>query len=259
MRAPRRGPHLRMRHVIAGGPPVSGGGRWWSRDGGGDDEPRCERSWGRNARRVLLGERIAHRGGVERGGGAVDLHRRARTIGVPLGALHVQRSRHDGVDRHRFVQRHERRVRRRRGAQWRRVGDEREPELAGAPERRRRAVGVGRGGHDRPSARRRGGSPFGRSGRRRNVAHGRWRRLDLGDIVSNGPVTIGGTLHQPTGETVSAPTTPSIGITAYGSFTVPPACDCDPSLLVNVAAYVESYRATNDDSAVGLIPKRSRT
>jgi hypothetical protein len=36
---------------------------------------------------------------------------------------------------------------------------------------------------------------------------------------------------------------------------VGPACDCDPALLLNVAAYVESYRASNDDVSLGVDPR----
>jgi hypothetical protein len=76
----------------------------------------------------------------------------------------------------------------------------------------------------------------------------------LGDIQASGTLSIAGTLYQPAGDTANAGSTPSIGGTSSASFTVPPACDCDPSLLVNVAAYVESYRTTNDDSALGIDP-----
>jgi hypothetical protein len=76
----------------------------------------------------------------------------------------------------------------------------------------------------------------------------------LGDIAATGDLHIGGTLHQPAGAAASAGGTKSIGATATGSFTVPPACDCDPALLIDVASYVEAYRANNDDAAVGIDP-----
>jgi hypothetical protein len=76
----------------------------------------------------------------------------------------------------------------------------------------------------------------------------------LGDVAATGDLHIAGTLHQPSGASASAGGTKTIGGTATGSFTVPPACDCDPALLIDVAAYVEAYRTTNDDTAVGIDP-----
>jgi hypothetical protein len=76
----------------------------------------------------------------------------------------------------------------------------------------------------------------------------------LGDVAATGDLQIGGTLHQPSGATAGAGGTKTIGATVTGSFTVPPACDCDPALLIDVASYVEAYRATNDDAAVAIDP-----
>ena len=76
----------------------------------------------------------------------------------------------------------------------------------------------------------------------------------LGDVTANGNLSVAGTLHQPAGASVSAQGTKSLGGTATGSFSVLPPCDCDPALLVDVASYVEAYRADNDDSAVGIDP-----
>jgi putative adhesin len=76
----------------------------------------------------------------------------------------------------------------------------------------------------------------------------------LGDVAATGNLAIDGTLFQPAGDTATAGGTNTIGASSNASFTVPPACDCDPALLINVAAYVESYRTSNDDSAVGIDP-----
>jgi hypothetical protein len=77
----------------------------------------------------------------------------------------------------------------------------------------------------------------------------------LGDVAAQGNLSIQGALHQPSGAQVSAGGTKSIGATITGSFTVPPACDCDPALRVDVPAIVETYRAANDDAAAGIDPR----
>ena len=76
----------------------------------------------------------------------------------------------------------------------------------------------------------------------------------LGDVAATGDLHIAGTLHQPAGASASAGGAKTLGGTASDSFTVPPACDCDPALLIDVASYVEAYRAKNDDAAVGVDP-----
>jgi hypothetical protein len=76
----------------------------------------------------------------------------------------------------------------------------------------------------------------------------------LGKITAQGDLSVAGTLYQPSGVTPSVGGTSKIGATASASFTVPPACDCDPALLVDIAGYVEAYRANNDDAAVGVSP-----
>ncbi len=76
----------------------------------------------------------------------------------------------------------------------------------------------------------------------------------LGDVAATGTLSITGTLHQPTGASVSVGGTETIGAQTTGSFTVLPPCDCDPALLIDVAAYVETYRANNDDAALGIDP-----
>jgi hypothetical protein len=76
----------------------------------------------------------------------------------------------------------------------------------------------------------------------------------LGDVAATGDLHVAGTLHQPAGAKVSAGGAQTLGGSATGSFTVPPACDCDPALLIDVAAYVDAYRASNDDTAVGIDP-----
>jgi hypothetical protein len=71
----------------------------------------------------------------------------------------------------------------------------------------------------------------------------------LGDIAADGDLTIGGTLHQPPGATATVGGVRSVAMTEVASFSVPAACDCDPALFVDVAGFVEGFRADNDNAA----------
>ncbi len=75
-----------------------------------------------------------------------------------------------------------------------------------------------------------------------------------GGLQTTGDVTVGGALHVPSGA-------PFIvgGVAMYGTpdptpFTVQDACDCAPGDFVGVAGVVATYRAENDDAALGLAP-----
>lgn len=70
--------------------------------------------------------------------------------------------------------------------------------------------------------------------------------------TANGDLTIGGTLTIPTGKTLSVGGTSTIASTVRAPVSVPPACDCAPSLMLDVANVVESTRLKNDNTAMGI-------
>jgi hypothetical protein len=75
-----------------------------------------------------------------------------------------------------------------------------------------------------------------------------------GGIQTSGNVTIAGTLHIPASAPLSISGMRTIGAVANESVQVSPACDCAPGDLLDIAGFVETYRATNDDAAAGVDP-----
>lgn len=73
-------------------------------------------------------------------------------------------------------------------------------------------------------------------------------------LQTSGDVTIVGTLHIPPGAPLSVGGQQSIGAIAMGAVSVPPACDCAPADLVDIAGIVASYAGANDDAAAGIDP-----
>ncbi len=76
-----------------------------------------------------------------------------------------------------------------------------------------------------------------------------------GDLVATQSLSIAGTLHHPTGNVATAGGTRTVAKEVAGPVSVPPACDCAPSQLVDVAGLVQSYAASNDDAAAGIDPR----
>jgi hypothetical protein len=75
-----------------------------------------------------------------------------------------------------------------------------------------------------------------------------------GGLQTSGDVAIAGTLHVPAGAPLDVGGQKQIGSVAQGAVTVPPACDCAPTDLVDIAGFVETYRGANDDAAAGIDP-----
>ncbi|HSN30019.1 MAG TPA: hypothetical protein VLT45_27215 [Kofleriaceae bacterium] len=74
-----------------------------------------------------------------------------------------------------------------------------------------------------------------------------------GDI-SLASLMVTGTLTVPAGATIGG--TVTAGSTVRAPVSVTPPCACAASELVDIAAFVRSYRAENDDAAIGLDPAR---
>ncbi len=74
-----------------------------------------------------------------------------------------------------------------------------------------------------------------------------------GDL-SLASLMVTGTLTVPAGATIGG--TVTAGSTVRAPVSVTPPCACAPSELVDIAAFVRSYRAENDDAAIGLDPAR---
>ena len=72
---------------------------------------------------------------------------------------------------------------------------------------------------------------------------------------ANGSVSVPGKLTMPAGKTLTAPTK-TIGTQVTAPVSVGPACDCDPSKLLDIGGIVESFRtsAKNDNAAMGIDP-----
>ncbi len=73
-------------------------------------------------------------------------------------------------------------------------------------------------------------------------------------VTVAGNLAITGTLYVPSGAPVMAGGARAIGATVTGPVDVPIPCDCATGAAVSVGGFVETYRATNDDGAVGLDP-----
>ncbi len=74
-------------------------------------------------------------------------------------------------------------------------------------------------------------------------------------IQTTGDVTVGGTLHVPSGKPIAIPSgMQHTGPLDSTPFQVLPACDCDASHRVDVAGVVETYRTHSDDQALGIAP-----
>ena len=73
-------------------------------------------------------------------------------------------------------------------------------------------------------------------------------------IQTTGSVTVGGTLHVPTGEPIDVGGTQAFGTPVGTPFRVDPACDCTESQFVDVAGVVATYEAHNDDQGLGIEP-----
>jgi len=71
-------------------------------------------------------------------------------------------------------------------------------------------------------------------------------------IQSMSAVTIGGTLDVPTGVPFDVSGTPTFGSRVSTPFQVAPACECEPSELVDVAGVVATYKVHNDDEALAI-------
>jgi hypothetical protein len=74
-----------------------------------------------------------------------------------------------------------------------------------------------------------------------------------GDITLSS-LMVTGTLTVPTAATISG--TVTAGTTTRAPVAVTSPCACAPSDLVDIAAFVASYKTNNDDAAVGLAPTR---
>ena len=74
-----------------------------------------------------------------------------------------------------------------------------------------------------------------------------------GDITL-ASLTVTGTLTVPAGATLGG--TITAGSTVRGPVTITPPCACAPNDLVDIGAFVKSYRTQNDDAAIGLSPTR---
>jgi hypothetical protein len=76
-----------------------------------------------------------------------------------------------------------------------------------------------------------------------------------GGLQATAAVTIKGTLYAPPGAPVTVPAgTAQINGTSRETFSVSTACDCDPSLRVDIAGVVDTYRTHNDDAALNIDP-----
>ncbi len=75
-----------------------------------------------------------------------------------------------------------------------------------------------------------------------------------GGLQTTGDVTVKGALHVPAGAPVDVGGARNFGAPVQSSFRIAPACDCDPSELVDVAGVVATYRTRNDDAALHIDP-----
>lgn len=74
-----------------------------------------------------------------------------------------------------------------------------------------------------------------------------------GDITLTS-LAVTGTLTVPAGAALAG--TITAGTTVRAPVAIVPPCACAPADLVDIAAFVASYRTTNDDAAIGLVPDR---
>ena len=72
--------------------------------------------------------------------------------------------------------------------------------------------------------------------------------------ISLASLMVTGTLTVPANATLGG--TISAGATVRAPVSFNPPCACAPSQLVDIAAFVKSYRTQNDDAAIGLAPAR---
>jgi hypothetical protein len=76
-----------------------------------------------------------------------------------------------------------------------------------------------------------------------------------GGIQTTGDVTVKGTLHVPAGAPLDVGGVHAFGTPDPGTLSpLAPACDCNPSQLVDVAGIVATYRMVNDDAALAIDP-----
>lgn len=71
-----------------------------------------------------------------------------------------------------------------------------------------------------------------------------------GDVTSTAAMTVGQTLHVPTGAVVSSNVTSAM--VARGPVLVPPPCDCGDAQIIPVAGVVAARQANNDNATIGL-------
>lgn len=84
----------------------------------------------------------------------------------------------------------------------------------------------------------------------------------LGNLASNGDVTltgsgtltVGGTVQIPPGDTATGVTAPGGGpaVVAYSTVNVPPPCDCSKLSASDIGNIIDGFASTNDDSAIHL-------
>ncbi len=76
-----------------------------------------------------------------------------------------------------------------------------------------------------------------------------------GDLNITGLLKVTGTLTVPAGRAINA-TTMQVGTTTRAAVSVPTPCDCGPTQLFPIAAYVEARRSDNDNASISLDPDR---
>ncbi|MBV8762869.1 MAG: hypothetical protein JO257_36630 [Deltaproteobacteria bacterium] len=76
----------------------------------------------------------------------------------------------------------------------------------------------------------------------------------IGGDISLASLMVTGTLTVPAGANLGG--TVTAGATVRAPVAITPPCACAASELVDIAAFVASYRTTNDDAAIGLAPAR---
>jgi hypothetical protein len=75
-----------------------------------------------------------------------------------------------------------------------------------------------------------------------------------GGVQTGGDVTVGGTLHVPASATLDVAGMRNFGAPDGTPFSVAPPCDCNLDPFVDIAGVVATYRANNDDMALGIGP-----
>ncbi len=71
-------------------------------------------------------------------------------------------------------------------------------------------------------------------------------------LQASGDVTVKGTLHVPATEPIDVTGTFTPGHVDGKSYPYAPACDCDPSHIVDIASVVRTYETQNDDEALHI-------